>query len=161
MATTLTPTDIRINFDTILLQGDFVFDIENQDLETESGIVSAVIISWLTDRRADNEDILPDPNSTDKRGWWGDETSDVEDDQIGSRLWLLSREKTLESVLQRAKEYAIEALDWMLEDNVVKSVFVESERQGIPGNDRLVLRATIETLLGSIYKVGIPIVIPA
>jgi len=158
---TPTPTDIRINFDTTLLQGDFVFDIENQDLETESGIVTAVIISWLTDRRADDEDILPDPSSTDKRGWWGDEISDVENDRIGSKLWLLSREKTLDSVLQRAKEYGTEALEWMLEDDIVKSVFVESERQGTPGNDRLALRATIETLEGSIYTVEIPIAIPA
>lgn len=156
-----TPKDIRVSFDTSLLQGDFLFDSDLQDLESESGIESAVIVSLFTDRRAEDDDILPDPQSTDRRGWWGDLTADITGDQIGSRLWLLSREKTLESVLIRAKEYAEESLQWMLDDNIVEKIEVETQRQGIPGNDVLALGIKIYTFSGSIYTVSIPDVISA
>ncbi|KKM77206.1 hypothetical protein LCGC14_1372390 [marine sediment metagenome] len=136
--------DIRIIWDAGLQEGDFNFLEENQDLESDNGLETAVIISLFTDRRAKVDDILPDPNNPDRRGWWGDLVSpEVKDDQIGSRLWLLNREKTLESVLERAKQYAEEALQWLIEDGVAVKIDVETERQGIPGQDRLALGVMI------------------
>lgn len=58
-------------------------------------LADAVAVALGTDRLADPSDVLPDPNSDDRRGWWGD--IDVallfNGWPIGSRLWLLSREK--------------------------------------------------------------------
>jgi len=136
--------DIRINWDSELMAGDFYFDSAVQDLELDDGLETAVLISLFTDRRAKVDDVLPDSNNLDRRGWWGDLGSpEVEGDQIGSRLWLLDREKTQESVLVKARKYAEEALQWMIEDGVVKSIKVESERQGTPGTDWLVLAVQI------------------
>jgi len=138
------PKDIRISWDIGLMEGDFIFDEAIQDLEGDEGLETAVIISLFSDRRAKPDDILPDPNNTDLRGWWGDLTGPfVAGDQIGSRLWLLSREKTLNSVLVRAKQYAEEALQWMIEDGVAVKIEVETERQGTPGRDILALLVKI------------------
>jgi phage gp46-like protein len=81
------PYQTEVSVDWLLL-GDGTLD-DNEALAT------AVIVALGTDRLAAREDILPDPDSTDRRGWWGD----LEADQIwngwpiGSRLWLLKREK--------------------------------------------------------------------
>lgn len=83
-------------------------------------VLTNIIISLFTDARAHADDVLPD-GGADRRGWWGDTFSNR---KIGSRLWLLSREKQLSSVLRRAQEYAAESLQWMVEENLVKSVEV-------------------------------------
>lgn len=134
------PNDVRLSWDSGLMEGDFSFDFVAQDLDPDAGLETAVLVSLFTDRRAKEDDVLPDSNNLDRRGWWGDLGSPkVEGDQIGSRLWLLGREKTLESVLTKAKKYAEESLNWMIEDGVVKSIEVEVERQGPIGLDRLAL----------------------
>ena len=146
------PDDIRILWNVDLMEGDFAFDPDIQDLESDAGLETAVIISLFTDRRARLDDPLPDFDNPDRRGWWGDLASpEVEGDQIGSRLWLLNREKTLESVLVRAKEYVKEALQWMVEDGVAKDVEVESERQGPVGSDILAISGKILKPDGTVF----------
>lgn len=134
--------DIKLNWDEDLLEGDFLF--ADNDLTTEAGLETAVIISLFSDRRAKDSDILPDPANQDKRGWWGDLLAEFEGDQIGSRLWLLSREKTTQEILQRAKEYAEEALQWMIDDEIAAKVEVITERNYEKADyNRLDLRANI------------------
>lgn len=94
--------------------------IENHDLATDTGLRTAVIISLFTDRRVDRED-LP-VGATSLGGWFGDAFPEVEGDQVGSRLWLLQREKRSVETLRRAEEYSEEALQWMIEDGVADSV---------------------------------------
>ena len=97
--------------------------LNGYDLQQESGLTTAVIISLFTDRRAANDDPLPS-GATDLRGWWGDAFPDVEGDRIGSRLWLLSREKQTQLVVNRAQEYAQEALAWLMDDGIASAVNV-------------------------------------
>lgn len=108
--------------------------MEMLDLVRDDGLKTAILLSLFIDRRAEPDDILPD-NTTDRRGWWADAYPDQIGDKYGSRLWLLSREKQLPSVLVRAKEYAEEALAWMLEDGVAQGVTVTTEvvRNGVLG----------------------------
>lgn len=88
----------------------------------------AVIISLFTDGRAGDEDPLPGaPYETDRRGWWADAHAATEGDKIGSRLWLLAREKQTQGALNRAQEYATEALAWLERDGLVKTVTVTAE----------------------------------
>jgi len=77
---------------------------------------TAVIISLFTDRVAHEDDPYED---NDRRGWWGDST---EDNQLGSRLWLIRREKLTREVALRSEEYAREALKWLVDDGVVIQV---------------------------------------
>ena len=92
-------------------------------LAEDDGLDTAVIISLFTDRLAEASDDIPD-GTDDKRGHWSDSYSDIEGDLIGSRLWLLTREKQLPQVMVRAREYCEEALAWMLEDGVAREVTV-------------------------------------
>lgn len=113
--------------------------VEADDLVRDDGLETAVILSLYTDRRADDGDVLPD-GGTDRRGWWGDAVPPVEGDRIGSRLWLLSREKEADQALRRAEEYAREALQWLVDDRVAERVEVAAE---IPESGRLALNVVI------------------
>jgi len=140
--------DIRIKWDFNLIEGDFDFDSSIQDLESDEGFETAVLISLFSDRRAKKDDILPDPNNPDKRGWWGDLVSD--NDLIGSRLWLLDREKTTENVLIKAKQYCQEALQWLIDDGAAAKVEIKTERQGTVENARLVIGIKIYKIDGNV-----------
>lgn len=98
----------------------------------DDGLDTAVIISLFTDRQAEASDVIPD-GTDDKRGHWSDNFPDLDGDLIGSRLWLLTREKQLPEVMVRAREYCEEALEWMLEDGVASAVTVTvtNPREGI------------------------------
>jgi len=95
---------------------------------SDEGLETAVVISLFTDRRAKPDDEIPD-GTDDRRGWWGDVFPDFENDEIGSRLWLLSRAKATQNNLRLAKDYTEEALAWMVQDGVAQSVEVETENQ--------------------------------
>ncbi len=122
--------------DAAIIWKDLAGDIQlnGYDLAREDGLTTAVIISLFTDRRAANDDVPPG-DARDLRGWWADAFPAVPGDQIGARLWLLHREKQTQSVLNRARDYAEEALQWLLEDGIVKSIRVTAEivRQGVLG----------------------------
>jgi phage gp46-like protein len=114
--------DIKIKFKKADLNFDLVF--ANNDLATDAGLESAVIVSLFSDRRI-SDDELP-PGQTDKKGWWGDAVDPTQNDLTGSKLWLLAREKQTEEVLQRAQEYAEQALQWLLDDGVASVVKVST-----------------------------------
>lgn len=97
--------------------------LEKLALVKDDSLQTATILSLFLDRRAGDGDDLPD-NTGNRRGWWADTYAEITGDKYGSRLWLLSREKQLSTVLAKAREYAEEALGWMVEDGVAKSVDV-------------------------------------
>ena len=100
--------------------------VEGHDLALEDGLATAVILSLFLDARARADDALPD-GGTDRRGFWADTVPPAaERDRTGSRLWLLSREKTLPEVLRRAHDYAAEALRWLVDDDVASRVDVSA-----------------------------------
>jgi len=108
------------------------------DFDLDEGLESAVLVSLFVDARATVEQ-LP-YGETSLRGYWGDIVTAVEGDITGSLLWLLNRQKTLNSVASKAKEYAARALQWLIDDDVAKSVGIEAL---IIGNDCLRLDITI------------------
>ncbi|PHM49341.1 phage GP46 family protein [Xenorhabdus miraniensis] len=118
--------------------------IDNADIVLDDSLSTAVIISLFTDRRALDSDELPTGTGTDRRGWWGDTFNDR---PIGSRLWLLAREKQLSAVLHRAKAYADEALVWLIDDGHVKKVDVTATA---PASGVLLLTVTITLFNGSV-----------
>ncbi|WP_150721666.1 phage GP46 family protein [Pandoraea capi] len=105
--------DTSTVWDSAANRGDWVLD--GASLETGNDVTTALLISLFTDRMADIDDIIPD-GTTDPRGWWGD---DANAGSIGSRLWLLFREKQTKETLQRAYDYIVEAIQWMIDDKVV------------------------------------------
>lgn len=107
---------------------DGIVDVRltNRDLDPGRDLETAIIISIWTNRRARDDDRLPD-GSGYLGGWWGDTFADVDSDEIGSRLWLLSRETRTPETLNRAKQYLIEAVQWLIDDGVATKVDVHVE----------------------------------
>lgn len=111
--------------------------VDSSLLATEQPLVRSVVISLFSWRRA-----LPtDPVDGQRWGWWADGIEGVQNDRIGSRLWLLARAKVTPETLERAREYAEEALQWMVDDGVATGVSVLVERMGIEAS---AMQVTIE-----------------
>ncbi|MEO6217770.1 MAG: phage GP46 family protein [Sphingomonas sp.] len=125
-------TDIALIFDPLALSADIA--IEGGSLATDDGLRTAIIISLFTDRRARADDVLPSPGA-DRRGWWGDCFNADPNDRIGSRLWLLEREKLIAETALKARDMCIEALAWLIEDGVASTVDVETSIVPVSGRD--------------------------
>ena len=116
--------DIRVVWNPEELVGDWL--LTGNLLDTSNEIVTAVAVSLFTHRTAEADDPLPH-FASDRRGWWGDlDAAEIRGGTpIGSRLWLLSREKQTEATRLRADEYIREALQWMTDIGLADSVEVE------------------------------------
>ncbi|WP_145483109.1 phage GP46 family protein [Yersinia aldovae] len=112
-------TDIKTTWEPDKLLGDWQTGggglLDGSDLET------AILISLFTDRLARTDDVI---EGDDRRGWWGDSGSEY---PIGSRLWLLRREKLTTQVALKAEDYANEALVWLLDDGVVTAISTDAQ----------------------------------
>ena len=121
-------TDIRKTLDPLTLESDIVVDTPFGTLDEAQELLTSVINSLFTWRRANPDDVV---DGSTRYGWWGDTYAEQVGDRVGSRLWLLQREKLTDETLARAQVYAEEALQWMSEDQVADSVQVEVRRLGI------------------------------
>ncbi len=115
-------SDIRIVWNPDELIGDWL--LAGRALDTTREIMTAVAVSLFSHRTALADDALP--SGTDRRGWWGDtEAREIHGGTpIGSRLWLLSREKQTEQTRVRAEDYCREALAWLVADRIATRVDV-------------------------------------
>ena len=105
-------------------------------LDEREELATAARVALGTDRMADNNEVLPDPDSTDRRGWWGD--LDAEEIwggwPIGCKNWLLTRakitgEESMEgSTLDRAQRYTQEALRPFIEKRIATQMSVVANR---------------------------------
>ncbi|TCR60932.1 phage GP46 family protein [Bosea sp. BK604] len=106
------------------------------ELDTTQELATAATVALGTDRLALPADVLPDPNDSDRRGWWGDLDAEVIHDgwPIGTRLWLMSRDKITGpearqgSTIARAEEFVREALQPFVDRQIATSVEVRAER---------------------------------
>lgn len=105
-------SDTTIIWQPSLGHGDW--NLDGALLQTGNDLETAILISLFTDREANPDDVIPD-GTNDPRGWWGDAGTYP----IGSRLWLLDREKQTQATLGHAQDYVAEALQWLIDDKVV------------------------------------------
>lgn len=109
----------------LFLTSDCVdLQIEEEAIQFDEGLETAVLISLFSDRRITVEK-LPDLE-TDRRGWWADTISEIENDKIGSELWLYDREKITTQTLVGLSQACEDALNWLVEDGVADNIEVES-----------------------------------
>ncbi len=112
--------------------------IKNGKPAIDNGLQTAVYISLFTDARAENDDEIPD-GSTNRRGWWGDA---LEDEPLGSRLWLLSRSKITNDVLGLYETYSKQALDWLISEGAASEINVSATRD-LVDRDKIILQIGI------------------
>ena len=110
---------------------DMVYPFESGLRAPDDGLTRAVVISLFTDDRAHLDDVLPD-GTNDRRGFWGDSVLPPQGAPrdglwaTGSRLWLIAREKQTAETARRAREYAEEALQWLIQRNDAMRVEVDA-----------------------------------
>ncbi len=90
-------------------------------IQADNSLYSEVVIRLFTDRRAPDD---YDLNGDDPRGSWSDS---MEDEELGSLLWMLRREKLLPDLPRRAEQYAFDALKSLVTQKKAKSVEVRAE----------------------------------
>ncbi|MCP3475155.1 phage GP46 family protein [Bradyrhizobium sp. CCGUVB1N3] len=90
--------DIRLVQNNVFPQYSVTVDwslLPNGTLDDTQALATAVIVALGTNALAGPNDDLPDPDSTDRMGWWGDLDAQAiwGGWPIGSKLWLLRRSK--------------------------------------------------------------------
>lgn len=105
-------------------------------LRAKAHLETAVLICLMTDARADPSELR---DGDVNRGWPGD-TFDMQGTEkpLGSKLWLLKR-STVDAIdtPRRAEEYALEALQTLIDQKAVASV--EATATADPAGNRLSL----------------------
>jgi phage gp46-like protein len=115
-------------------------------LDDTQALASAVCVALGTDALAGPNDILPNPDSTDRAGWWGD--MDAEELfngwPIGTKLWLLKRAKIVGpedpegATLARVEEYISAAIQPFVDMRIASSFEVYAARVGVNRVDAVV-----------------------
>jgi phage gp46-like protein len=107
-------------------------------IDDTRALATAVIVALGTNRLALASDILPEPDSTDRQGWWGD--MDAEEIwngwTIGCRLWLLKRSKIVGTgayggaTVTLVEQYCREALQPFVDRKIATSFDVKAATVG-------------------------------
>ena len=109
------------------------------EIDEREELATAVRLALGTDATAAPNEILPDPDSTDRRGWWGDlEAEEIWGGwPIGCKNWLLTRAKISDAVseegatVERARLYTETALQHFIDKRVASRIDVQAARTGL------------------------------
>ena len=115
------PNDIHLEFNKEKGFFDLELTEDGTDLLGAVNLRTSIGISLFTNRRTNDDDIIPNAG-----GWSGDAIRPEGRDLLGSKLWTLRSEKTLDSVLVLAKQFVEESLQWLLDDNVARALNVQT-----------------------------------
>jgi len=68
----------------------------------------------------------------DRMGWWADQISEPQSDQIGSRLWVLERiGKVSTETAVEMESILKESLEWLIDDGIAFRVGVSAQRSDV------------------------------
>src|SRR5215472_8558396 len=107
-------------------------------LDETQELANAVRVALMTDALASVDEVLPDLNSTDRHGWWGDFDAEViwNGWPIGCKNWLLTRAKISDAgsgegaTLARAEDYTRQAMRPLLDKKLASLIQVQATRIG-------------------------------
>lgn len=105
-------------------------------LDETQELATAARVALGTDALASAGEVLPDLDSTDRRGWWGDlDAQEIWDGwPIGCKNWLLLRSKITDATsvegatLQRAQFYTQAALQPFIDKRIATQMDVKATR---------------------------------
>jgi len=115
-------------------------------LDERQELANYVKVALMTDRLADPQEVLPDPDSDDRRGWWADmDAAPIwRGWKIGTKNWLLTRDKIADSAAWegdttvRAEDYTREALQPLIDMQLCSAINVQAARTDVSRVDVLV-----------------------
>lgn len=154
MPTHLTDIHVVNKFTNAVLWDDWLFN-EHGFLDETEVLANVVKVALLTDRRADMREILPDPDSDDRRGWWADFDAEFiwEGWPIGCRNWLLSRAKIIGpgtdegATVVRAEEYTRLALQPLIDKRICTAIDVVAKRVFVQGTSPQAHRIDVNVIV--------------
>ena len=106
--------------------------------DTDVALARAITVALNSDRRALDDDKLPTEQGDDRRGVWADTDAAAiwGGWPIGSRLWLMGREKITDSnaaqgsTIEKARRFIAEALQPFVDAMICTSFTIDLARQG-------------------------------
>lgn len=134
----------------VLNPKDGIFDLEadgNGDLKLTGGFESAILCSLFSDRRAAADEVA-DPMK--RRGWIGNLLASIPNDNFGSGFWLYEQARGTQAVCNGMKDEALKALQWLLDDDLVKAI--SASVSYIPAKRRMILDIAATDALGRITR---------
>lgn len=120
--------------------------LDDGTLDDTQALATGFCVALGTNALADISDELPDPDSSDRMGWWGDLDADTIWNAwpIGSKLWLMRR-SAIESVasrqgatLARVQNYCRLSLQPFIDRKIVSQIQVTSSRVDAQRIDTLI-----------------------
>jgi phage gp46-like protein len=128
----------QLDFPAYAVELDWLLSDQNLVVDGYD-LQSAVIVALGTDALAPVDDELPDPDATDRRGWWGD--IDAEEIwqgwPVGCLLWLLQRQKITGigakqgSTMAKADGYTRDAMRPFTERRITSRIDVLADQMAI------------------------------
>lgn len=133
-------TDIKLRNTTFFLENTMMDWVQMLDgtLSEEEELATAVRVAVGTNALANDDDILPDPDSSDRMGWWGDMDAQAiwGGWPIGCKHWLLRRAKISDAnskegaTVVRAEMYVRDALQPFVTQRICTAFDVKATRVG-------------------------------
>lgn len=122
--------------------------LKNGLLDERDELANMCKVALMTDRLSESYEIRPDPDSDDRKGWWGDMDSEViwRGWPIGTKNWLLTRAKISDryawegDTVVRAEAYTREAVAPLVNRKICSAIEVTAQRVDI---DRINVRVVV------------------
>jgi phage gp46-like protein len=113
--------------------------LKSGNLDESEELANYVKVALMTDRLSDEWEVRPDPDSDDRKGWWGDLDANTiwRGWKIGTKNWLLTRAKISDmysmegDTVVRAETYTREALQPLIDMSLCSSINVTANRVDI------------------------------
>jgi phage gp46-like protein len=138
MATSAVP-DIYLKQNAIFPRYSVTLDwnlLDNGMLDDRYALATSIAIALGTNALADQAEALPDPDSSDRQGWWGNlDAQEIWGGwDIGSKLWLLRRAKIegpnqfRGATIARVNNYIKACIQPFVDNRICSQFSVVSER---------------------------------
>ena len=118
------PQDVLIKPD-VTGAYDIQINSSSIDFASAEGFETAIATSYFTDARASAVQVQEAQN---RRGWVGNILYLDNGREVGGMLWTLDQARITEDTLNFAKQFAMDCLQWITDDNVAQSVYVTVEQ---------------------------------
>lgn len=135
---TTQPIDVK------LIQGDDgIWDIDldaDGQLVLDFGFETTIGLSIMGERRASEGEVVTPEH---RRGWIGNLLADTPGFEQGSKSWLFKQSRLTSETVTAIRNTDQEALDWMVEDGLAKSIIVSSSQNGSSINEEINIDGTV------------------
>lgn len=121
----------------------------NGDFIGTDGLDTSIYVSLLTDSRASESEVVKEEN----RGGWIGNLINSDGSEIGSLLWLIEQKRRTSQSLAQAVDIVEKALNWYIEDGLLKEIEVTGALTQFGG----IITITLITLSGDIDTKYVPL----